>query len=301
MTLDADAVLVDTTMRGAGWVGAFDGFAGTDVQVSGFGEVALQLPNEEAHALLRLEYHAKGPDGVQELHFHVSDESDSGVDFVLRAPGQLADVLAAIVAVQQQLSLDTVGEIVPSIADVCAEAYIVRDGHLQRIKRDPAVRAEFGRAVDLANEGSFEEALASFEKVIAADPEHEVAFEYAAQVSRELGDFPRMARIAAAWCEAYPESTAPWLSVSIALQNMKELPTALEMIDHAIELDEDDGTLHYQRACVLALSGHASESLASIRDALEREPALREDIASDADLAILRDNTEFRALTRAAN
>src|SRR5512146_2460013 len=134
MSEDAEVALVDATLRKAGWIGALDAFAGSDVEVAGVGEAALQFPNQEKGALLRLEYHLEGPDGVREIHFHVADENDAGGDFVLRHRGNLPDVLAEIVRLQRELTVDTTYDLLPSIAELCAEAYVVVDQRLRSFK-----------------------------------------------------------------------------------------------------------------------------------------------------------------------
>jgi hypothetical protein len=71
------------------------------ITVSGFGAIALQYESSTKH-LLRLEHHTCD----DSIHFHVTDADDSGTDLVLLPEGKEREVLDAIVAMQDEVTLD---------------------------------------------------------------------------------------------------------------------------------------------------------------------------------------------------
>lgn len=71
---------------------------------------------------------------------------------------------------------------------------------------------------------------------------------------------------------------------------------AFQVFQDLIELDPDDKSNHYHYACALALSGDSEAALEHLKIALEYEPDLAKQAATDPDLASLRDLPEFKAL-----
>lgn len=298
MAASDDAARIKSTLSSAGWHDAFDGYAESGINVSGFGEVALQYANDADDTLLRLEFHAAGPDGVPEIHFHVTDEDDVGPDFVLRFGERLDAVLAAIVSVQDKLTLETINEgPLATILDVCPRMYHVRDGRLRTIRPSDAATETFQIGIEHAREGRMQEAAGAFEKVLDLCEDHEPAAQALIEVSRELGDHDAMLRAAETWCElAGDDQAEPHLYRSIALQKLDRLGDALAAIDQALIIDVGDGTLHYQRACVLALSKREQDAITSVASALSSAPDLLDEIATDDDLASLRGDPAFDSL-----
>lgn len=72
----------------------------------------------------------------------------------------------------------------------------------------------------------------------------------------------------------------------------------IESITHALEQRPDHANSHYTIACAYALSGDPEHALASIANALELEPELAPDMASDGDFATLTDDLRFRRLVK---
>ncbi len=298
MTTSDDASRVKDTLLAAGWHDAFAGYAESGIDVSGFGEVALQYANDAEGTLLRLELHSVGPDGVPELHFHVTDTNDAGPDFVLRFENNLDAVLAAIVSVQDTLTLETINDgPLGAILDVCPRTFHVRDGRLRTIRPSDAANDAFQHGIEHAREGRMEEASSEFEKVLELCEDHEPAAQALIEVSRELGDHDAMLRAAETWTELAGDTDAePHLYRSIALQKLGRLPEALDAIDQAVVLDVTDGTVHYQRACVLALSNRSEDAIAAVAAALANAPDLADEIGEDDDLASLRGTPTFDSL-----
>lgn len=81
-----------------------------------------------------------------------------------------------------------------------------------------------------------------------------------------------------------------------ALPHMRsgDYDTARRLLEEALE-EKDAGTIHYQLACVEALSGNRERALTELEAAIEREERFREHAAGDDDFASIRDDPRFPA------
>ncbi|HEY8078013.1 MAG TPA: tellurite resistance TerB family protein [Labilithrix sp.] len=95
--------LIEQRLLAAGWTDPMKHLRAAGVGIGGFGAVALQYQSANGH-LLRLEHHTC--DGT--IHFHVTDESDIGADFVLQAEGCEETIVDAVVAMQDDVTLANV-------------------------------------------------------------------------------------------------------------------------------------------------------------------------------------------------
>ncbi len=84
-----------------GWVDPMQAMRDAGISVSGFGAIALQYESPTEH-LLRLEHHTC--DGS--IHLHVTDEEESGMDLVITPDGKESELLTAILALQDEVTLD---------------------------------------------------------------------------------------------------------------------------------------------------------------------------------------------------
>jgi mannose-6-phosphate isomerase-like protein (cupin superfamily) len=74
---------------------------------------------------------------------------------------------------------------------------------------------------------------------------------------------------------------------------------ARQILDDGLKGHPQDGSLHYNLACLEAVEGRREEALAELRTAIELRPESARWAPDDADLASLRDDPEFRRLTSA--
>jgi tellurite resistance protein len=96
-----DTALIIATLGARGWVDPMQALRDAGITVGGFGAAALQYESPSGH-LLRLEHHTC--DGT--VHLHVTDIEDSGSDLVLKPGGRERDLLEAILAMQDDITLD---------------------------------------------------------------------------------------------------------------------------------------------------------------------------------------------------
>ncbi len=106
----------------AGWIDVLAGFRDSGITMAGFGAVAMQYGNSRA-TLLRLEHHPS--DGS--VHLHVADESDTGADFMLLPHERLAALLTQIIALQDDITLETAPSYLPRLMDI-VDVLVERNG-----------------------------------------------------------------------------------------------------------------------------------------------------------------------------
>lgn len=109
---DATKVIADA-LRARGWVDPMQSLRDAGITVSGFGALALQYETPNGH-LLRVEHHTC--DGS--VHLHVTDASDSGSEVVLFPDRREHDAIAAILAMQDEVTLDSLESHIQKLLDV---------------------------------------------------------------------------------------------------------------------------------------------------------------------------------------
>lgn len=121
---DSTRLIVDR-LTSRGWFDAFQQLRDAGITVTGGGAAALQYKVPNGH-LLRLEHHPC--DGS--LHFHVTDESDVGLDLVLFPDASLGELLDRILDLQGDVTLASFGECLPGLLEV-ARVCTVENGRLR--------------------------------------------------------------------------------------------------------------------------------------------------------------------------
>ena len=79
-----------------------------------------------------------------------------------------------------------------------------------------------------------------------------------------------------------------------------DFAAAIQLGEEAVKLDPKSGEPQYHLACYLSRAGKKAEALAMIETAAKLDPALGTRAATDTDLAPLKDEPKFQALTAAA-
>jgi quercetin dioxygenase-like cupin family protein len=98
--------------------------------------------------------------------------------------------------------------------------------------------------------------------------------------------------------EAYePSAWESWFAAS-PFRERGEYEKALAVIDADRKQRPDHPALLYETACYEALLGRRDDSVAHLRQAVEREPRFAKSAVEDEDFASLADDREFLAITR---
>ncbi len=143
-----------------------------------------------------------------------------------------------------------------------------------------------------------EGALTHFEAAVQGAPDLYDALQKCELALGKLGRSDEQREVAGFLCARFPTSSAAWLVRSVALQNARDLPGALNAIERALALDREGMDLGQrrakttdllrQRASVHLLEGRKQDAIDDLRALLEAEPAARGQLAADPGLAALR-------------
>lgn len=123
----SDAARVREALHARGWIDPYAALREAGVAVVGGGD-AFQLQNAAGH-LLRLEHYVEH--GAFE--FHVADASDEGPDYAFEYGDALDETLAAIFAVQNDVTVATADAAVRRVAAVCPDVYFTSNGDMERV------------------------------------------------------------------------------------------------------------------------------------------------------------------------
>jgi tellurite resistance protein len=122
-----DAARVKRALLAKGWIDPFAALRGAGVVVSGGGD-AFQFANAAGH-LVRLEHYVEH----RAFELHVTDARDAGADYACEYGDALDATLAAIVAVQDTVTLANVAAAAKRVAAVCPTVYCTSDGEMERV------------------------------------------------------------------------------------------------------------------------------------------------------------------------
>jgi len=121
--------IISARLRARGWVDPMQSLRDAGITVSSFGAVALQYESPTGH-LLRLEHHTC--DGS--VHLHVTDADESGTDLVLSPEGRESELLDAILAMQDEVTLDNLEQQLPKLLRI-SRVHVLRGGSLVEVER----------------------------------------------------------------------------------------------------------------------------------------------------------------------
>jgi tetratricopeptide (TPR) repeat protein len=178
----------------------------------------------------------------------------------------------------------------------------------------PEVRPalNFAAGWQLLGEKAFVASLARFETALALDPTLVRAHLGAGLAAQGAGDgyedkviaHYSQALAAQGVSDERPDrelSREMLVGVGIALATKKDYAAAERTLAEAATRYPEDGVVHYNFACVLALRGDPDTALTELAEAFARQPSLAEHARSDDDLLTLRERPAFRRLVRDAD
>ena len=123
-------------------------------------------------------------------------------------------------------------------------------------------QAWYNRGISLAGLDRREEAIESYDKAIAINPDYHQA----------------------------------WSNRGLSLLYVKRFEEAIESFDKALEINPDDASTIYNKACCLSLMGDRIAALHWLEKAITLNSKYRELAKTDDDFASLRDNEQFQRL-----
>jgi tetratricopeptide (TPR) repeat protein len=106
----------------------------------------------------------------------------------------------------------------------------------------------------------------------------------------------RMKRALERQLELVPDDVRARILLAVAYANEGRTDDAVMQLERAVHLRPDDGNTLYNATCVYGILGRADDALAMLRRALQAGYANFDWVRRDPDLAILRDNPDFKQL-----
>jgi len=94
----------------------------------------------------------------------------------------------------------------------------------------------------------------------------------------------------------FKPSAWEWTFRASNLKKKGDLEGARKLLAEGLEAWPQSPSILYELGCLQAVEGNKEAALDSLRQALDREPRLREYLETDDDLLSLREETEFKAL-----
>jgi uncharacterized tellurite resistance protein B-like protein len=125
--------LITSSLSARGWVDPMQSLRDAGITVGGFGAAALQYESPTGH-LLRVEHHTC--DGS--IHLHVTDSEDSGTDLVLFPDGREPELVHALLALQDEATLDNLDEQIQKLTRV-ARVCVFHGESLVEVERHAAL------------------------------------------------------------------------------------------------------------------------------------------------------------------
>src|SRR5579883_967964 len=150
--------------------------------------------------------------------------------------------------------------------------------------------------------GRYNDAAPMFEKAVELAPNEVLyqrnladAYRFSGQTAQAQAAYDKAIQLAYKTYQVNPRNAANLGQLAICYAKKGDGRKAAEFIAQARAIDPNDNSLMYKDAVIHALSGRASEALASLAEALRKGYSLQE-ATSEPDLKSLRDTPDFKKL-----
>lgn len=97
--------------------------------------------------------------------------------------------------------------------------------------------------------------------------------------------------------ELDPDDTHALLALGWCYKRIGRLNLAIEVLQEALAVDENQAIIHYNLACYWSLAGNAAIALDHLATSLQIDPKYRELAEGEHDFDAIRQHPEFRELT----
>jgi tetratricopeptide (TPR) repeat protein len=94
-----------------------------------------------------------------------------------------------------------------------------------------------------------------------------------------------------------PSNIQVWLALGWCRKRTGRLDLAIQALEHAEEVEPNEGLVQYNLACYWSLAGKKQRALAYLSRAIAIDPHYRDLIGDEADFDPIRSDPDFRALT----
>lgn len=154
------------------------------------------------------------------------------------------------------------------------------------------------RSAGLNARGQFEEALAAADRALELNPRYSFAWNNKCVALLGLGRNNEALEAAEQALAANPSNAVAWTNKALVYRRLEQPDAAIKAMEQAVGLDDKNPLIWYNKACYHAISRDRVKALQSLARAVALEPKLKQLAIQDEDLASLKDDAEFRKLTK---
>jgi tetratricopeptide (TPR) repeat protein len=144
--------------------------------------------------------------------------------------------------------------------------------------------------------GCFQDACASYDKVLAINPEYAGTW---GNRGISLGELGRLEEALASFDKVLainPEDAHAWFNRGNALGKLGRLEEAVVSYAKALAINPEDARAWFNKACALALQNDVDSAIENLRKAIDLDSKCQQDAAVDPDFAQIRNHPRFRLL-----
>lgn len=151
------------------------------------------------------------------------------------------------------------------------------------------------RAHELFKQGQTREALALLRPLLQRKEVDADAAALAAACLGSEGKYEEAARVDRILCDSQPKNPQGWHSLGFDLLNAGDLAGALKAYAHAIELEPNRASAHYNVARIRARMGDKSKAIEAFLKAVDLQPDFLDRLDEDPDLLQFKDSPDLLA------
>ena len=129
---------------------------------------------------------------------------------------------------------------------------------------------------------------------VAASPTYYHLRGEALRATRRFGDALVPLNKAA---ELAPSDVRVWLALGWCYKRIGEIDLAIESLERALEVQEDEALIYYNLACYWSIAGNKRQALDYLSRSLAMDPQYRDLVFDESDFDPIRSDPDFQALT----
>jgi len=142
----------------------------------------------------------------------------------------------------------------------------------------------------------YDEALADFTRALELKPDYEWAVALRGETYRRMERYDEALADFTRALELRPDDEGVLTSRGETYRLMERYDEALADFTRALELKPDNAEAYYNKACILAVTGQATEACAWLEKAIGMEEKFRRMSREDSDFDAIQEEEAFRAL-----
>ena len=97
--------------------------------------------------------------------------------------------------------------------------------------------------------------------------------------------------------ELAPGNVHVWIALGWCYKRIGEIDLAIESLERALEVQEDEALIYYNLACYWSIAGNKRQALDYLSRSLAMDPQYRDLVLDESDFDPIRSDPDFQALT----